>query len=75
MLPCDRRDCPGKGQRIALACKSLKPRLTEFSAVWAYNPYFAEICAFARLGPIKTVEGTVATRLAESGALDPRPSQ
>jgi hypothetical protein len=38
MLPCDRRDCPGRDQRIALACKGLKPRLTEFSAVWAYNP-------------------------------------
>jgi hypothetical protein len=42
MLPCDRRDCPGKDQSLALACKSLKPRLTEFSAVWAYNPNMAE---------------------------------
>ena len=42
MLPCDRTDCPGKDQRIALACKSLKPTLMEFSAVWAYNPKLDE---------------------------------
>jgi hypothetical protein len=54
MLPTDRRAVFEKGQcfgvfdrlilvdhqaRIAPACKSPKTSLTEFSAVWAYNPY------------------------------------
>ena len=39
MPPCKRREYPGKDQRFALACNGLKPKLTEFSAVWAYNPF------------------------------------
>jgi hypothetical protein len=72
MLPCDRRDCPGKDQKIALACKSLKPRLTEFSAVWAYNPVYHKcdetirghvFCSFLALVPKCELE----SRLRRSG--------
>jgi hypothetical protein len=38
MLPSDRRGCLEKRQRITSACKRPKSSLTEFSAVWAYNP-------------------------------------
>jgi hypothetical protein len=38
VLPSDQRDCLEKDQRIASAGKSPKASLTEFSAVWAYNP-------------------------------------
>ena len=35
--------------RLASACKSLKPSLTEFSAVWAYNPLPIYSCRIALL--------------------------